>query len=344
MTKSLLALGLPALLTLLPFVIAAVSTPAPRPSGPTGSRAAAAWLLVVDKTSKELLFIDPMTHAVAARVPTGDGPNPHEVAVTPDGRWAFVAVYAAGGGVYGSVIQVVDVRSRKEVGRIDLGEFRGPHGLAVTKDGQRLYATVEASKALLEISIPGRKVTRSFPTGQDISHMVTLTADESKAYVANIRSGTVTVIDLKSGSARNITTGAGAEGIGTRPRSHEVWATNRAADTVSVIDTRTDTVTKTIECGKFPIRVAFSPDGATAYVSCANSNEIAVINAATKREEARINVGRMPIGLLVAPGGDRLYAANTSDGTVTILDLKTRRVTGQIAAGKEPDGMAYCFQ
>jgi len=300
------------------------------------------WLLVVDKTAKELLFIDLTSNKVTDRVATGDGPNPHEVAVTPDGRFAFVAIYAAPGPVYGHHIQVVDVATRTEVGRIDLGEFRGPHGLAISRDGNRLYATVEASKALLEVSISERKVTRSFPTGQDISHMVTLTADETKAYVANIRSGTVTVIELQSGKTTQITTGAGAEGIGTRPHSNEVWATNRAADTVSVIDTRTDSVTHTIECGEFPIRVAFGPDGTRAYVSCANSNEIAVIDAETKQIEARINVGKMPIGLLITPDGSRAFAANTSDGTITIIDLTKRTVVGHIAAGTEPDGMAYC--
>ena len=67
--------------------------------------------------------------------------------------------------------------------------------------------------------------------------MVEVALGGSRAFVANIGSGTVTVIDLNQGTViRNIATGAGAEGITASIDGNEIWVTNRSADTVSVID------------------------------------------------------------------------------------------------------------
>ena len=50
-------------------------------------------LIVLNKSDHEAALVDPETLAVVAKLPTGKGP--HEVAVTPDGRWAFVSNYGS---------------------------------------------------------------------------------------------------------------------------------------------------------------------------------------------------------------------------------------------------------
>lgn len=45
------------------------------------------------------------------------------------------------------------------------------------------------------------------------------------------------------------------------PDGRHVWTTNRAADTLAVIEIATDTVVQTLPCRGFPIRVQFTPDG-----------------------------------------------------------------------------------
>jgi YVTN family beta-propeller protein len=64
---------------------------------------------------------------------------------------------------------------------------------------------------------------------------VAVTPDRSRAFVANIGSGTVTAVDLRSQKVLgHVRTGKGAEGIAVTPDGKEVWVTNRSADTVSV--------------------------------------------------------------------------------------------------------------
>lgn len=292
-------------------------------------------LLIGNKSDDTISFVDTATLEVVGTTTTGRGP--HEVIVTPDGKWAFVANYEGPGDSF----SLIDVGGMEEVRKIPTGTHRHPHGMVLSQDGQTLYATCEGTQTVIELDVATEKISRSFKTEQEISHMLVLTPDERKIYTANIRSGSATAIDLLSGKVvAQIATGAGCEGIAVSADGRWVWTTNRSADTLSIIDTETDQVVQTIPCASFPIRVQFTPDQKSALVSCAKSNQVAVFDLASGQEIRRIDIGAMPIGLLIEPEGKRAYAANTEANTVSVLDLEGLAVVGQISTGQEPDGMA----
>ena len=82
-------------------------------------------LIVLNKEDAALVIVDPATRKVVGRVPTGE--SPHEVAVSPDGKLAFVANYGAQ--TPGQTISIIDLAARKEQRRLDLGSLRRPHGI-----------------------------------------------------------------------------------------------------------------------------------------------------------------------------------------------------------------------
>lgn len=291
-------------------------------------------LLVANKRENTLSFIDPRTRQELGRVPTGQ--SPHELAVTPDGRWAFVSNYGE------SSLTVVDVPGMRVAGTVDLGPHSRPHGILVTGDGSTVWVTTEGSKHVVAVDVGSRKVSRAVETGQDVTHMVALAPTRRKLYTANIGSGTATAIDLASGTVlRHIATGAGAEGIAVTPDERWVLVTNREAGTLSVIDPATDSVVQTIRVGDFPIRVEVTPDGRRALVSNARANEVAEVEIGTWNIRRRLAVGAVPVGIEIVPDGSRAYVANTADDRVTELDLLAWTRAGVIATGDEPDGMAY---
>ena len=57
--------------------------------------------------------------------------------------------------------------------------------------------------------------------------------------------------------------------------------TNSRANTVSVIDTETNSVIETIAVGVKPFGVAVTPHGSKVYVANAKSNTVSVIDTAT---------------------------------------------------------------
>lgn len=310
---------------------------------------AADLLVVLNKSDHEAALVDPTTYEVLAKLPTGKGP--HEAAASPDGRTAFVSNYGSFG-VFregeqprmepGNTITVLDLAARRVKATFDLGSYRQPHGLRVSRDARRLWVTCEGARAVLELDAESGQVLKAWETEQDVSHMVVPTPDEHKLYVANIGSGSVTVIDRTTDIVKSIPTGAGAEGIDASPDGKEIWVSNRAANTVSVLDAGRDRVLATFESGgEMPIRVKFTPDGTEVWVSNARSNAVTVFNAASRQLIGRVEVGAVPVGILMTPDGRRAFVANTNANQVTVIDVPARKVLRTFTTGTEPDGMAW---
>jgi len=274
-------------------------------------------LLVVNKSDDTLAFIDVETNGFRGLVPTG--PGPHEVAATPDGKLGYVTNYMSGrpAGTR-SWLTVVDLEAMRPVRDIELKNpandeyLSAPHGIMITPDGSDLWVTVEGSGAVARISLPDEKVAAVYETGQRVSHQVVCQP--------------------------------GTEGIDVSTDGSEVWATNREAGTISIIDTGSDEVIDTVTSGDFPIRVKFTPDGRHALVSNARDGEIAVFDAATREIVRTIPTGAMPIGLLILPDGSKAYAANTASDRVSVIDLSEWSVSGTISPGREPDGLSLAIR
>jgi YVTN family beta-propeller protein len=305
-------------------------------------------LIVLNKSAAEAVLVNPTTLAIETRIPTGHGP--HEAAVTPDGRRAFVCNYGLTG-VFrdgerkdeaGNTLSVVDLERREVVGTFHLGEYTKPHGIWVSADGTRIWLTCEGAQSVLELSAADGAIRKVWKTGQDTSHMLVPTPDERKLYVANIRSGSVSVVDRAADTVRTIPTGAGAEGIDVRPDGAEVWVTNRAANTISAIPVARDEVETSFESGgTMPIRVKFTPDGREAWVTNAKSDAITIFDVATRKLIATLPAGKVPIGMQMSPDGKRVYIANTNDNRITVIDVERRAMVGDFVPGNEPDGMAW---
>lgn len=323
----------------------------------SASAKAADRLLVLNKSDDTVSILDASTGKAVATVPVGHGP--HEAAMLSDGRTAAVSDYGDSKKP-GSTITLLDVAKAERVGTIELPPGARPHGLEALSDG-RLLVTAEGIGELLLVDPKARRVEHRVPTHQEVSHMVVATPDGARAFVANIGSGTVTVVEGKK-AIRQIATGKGAEGIAMTPDGHEVWVTNREADTVSVVDTKSLEVVATIPAARFPIRVKITPDGKRALVSCASSGDVAVFDVAARKETSRIPLDKeavsgaesrlfsnqfgkspVPVGLLVAPDGRRAWVASTNADVVSVLDLEKLVVVGRLTAGREPDGLAGQF-
>lgn len=312
-------------------------------------------LIVANKAEATVSLVDTGTGKVAATLPVGQGP--HEVAVSPSGKLALIANYG-NREKEGSSLTLIDVPGAKVVKTIDLGEYRRPHGI-VWIDERRVLVTAEVNQALLEVDIQSGQVAGAAKTGQQASHMVALAPGASRAFVANLASGSVTAIDLKDRKKlADIPTGQGAEGIAVTPDGKQVWVSNRAVDSVSVIDAATLQVLATLPSAAFPIRTEVTPDGKHVLVSNARSGDLSVFSVADRKLERRVPLvlegktvteGRLmemgessvPIGIEIAPDGKRAYVAHANADQISIVDLQSWKRVGSLTAGKEPDGMGY---
>jgi YVTN family beta-propeller protein len=119
------------------------------------------------------------------------------------------------------------------------------------------------------------------------------------------------------------------------------YVVNNGDNTVSVIDTATNTVVGTpIPVGGLPNGVAITPDGTHAYVANAGGNTVSVIATATNTVVATVTVGNSPSGVAVTPDGTHAYVANDSSGTVSVIATATNTVGATVLVGNTPAGIA----
>jgi len=130
------------------------------------------------------------------------------------------------------------------------------------------------------------------------------------------------------------------QGLAVTPNGAHVYVANSGSNTVSVIDTATNTVSATISVGSSPYAVAASADGAHVYVSNIGGASVSVIATATNTVVATVTVGSSPIALAVTPDSAHVYVANEVGDSVSVIATATNTVTDTIFVGVTPIAIA----
>jgi YVTN family beta-propeller protein len=128
----------------------------------------------------------------------------------------------------------------------------------------------------------------------------------------------------------------------------DAYISNRDSNTVSIIDTLTNTVTATLPTGNLPIGVSVTPDGRFVYVVNNGSNTVSVIDAATNTMlPTTIPVGSQPFGVAVAPDAKQAFVTNTGilgtapGNTVSVINTTSNTADpATVTVGSSPLGVA----
>lgn len=317
-----------------------------------------------------LQIIDPVAKKVVARVPLSG--HPHQVAVSPDGKFAYVTEIASGSQWLNyptagepkstaplpeDTISVVDLVAQKEIKVINVGPGSEPHDITINRG--KVYFTAEGYKEICRYDPATDQIDWRAGVGENRVHQIVLTKDGTKLFAANIGSDTVAAllpwdpaIDVQPYSLGHapppynqtlIHVGKGPEGIAMSPDEKEVWVLTRGNGGMVIIDTSSRKVLQTIDLNtKDPLRIAFSPDGKTVLIDDAQSGDILILDAATRKEIKRIKaVGKQIHALVFRPDGALAYAMSEADDLVGIIDMKTLELTDHISVGPGSDGMVW---
>lgn len=323
----------------------AVLARAPKPADPnniTGTHG----LILVDKLGSRVRFFTPDTYKELSNIDVGS--RPHEIAISPDRKTAYVTVY--GDGVYGKnphpghTIAVIDIASRQMTGAIDVSPYVAPHGIMIDSHGT-LYVTCDLSRKLLVIDPLKRTIEAAIDT-EGTGHFLAVLPDASKAYVANKNDKMfISVIDLKTRKMiGTIPVPNGTQGIAASPDGKHVLAIDFSAPQMFVIDTATDKLMDTVSLkgATADFRVKYSPDGSEIITTASNSPMANLLKAADLHgEQVVLTVGKSPMGMAFAADGHTVLVANHGEGTISIVDFKEGRVTGKFDAGTGIENAAY---
>jgi YVTN family beta-propeller protein len=201
-------------------------------------------------------------------------------------------------------LAIVDLTAARALGTVNTGI--APFGVAMNREGSVAYVTNWGGR------VP-RNGDLTAKTGLD---------PEADSVVVDARgiasTGTVTRIDLARMAATDtIAVGLHPTAVVWDEPRQRLYVANTNKDSVSVIDTQSNRVLRTIELQPFPVRaagiaptaLAISADGSRLYVACGGINAVAVVFPGEGRTLGLIPTGWYPNGISLSPDGKYLAVA-----------------------------------
>ncbi len=133
-------------------------------------------------------------------------------------------------------------------------------------------------------------------------------------------------------------TASAANEQGTSSAGTYAYITNYNDDTVSIINTATNTVEATVDVGDRPYGVAVNPAGTKVYVANSGSDTVSVIDTATNKVTATVPVESVFRGIAVNPTGTKVYVVGGI--TVYVIDAATNTIIKTVPVESGSCGIA----
>lgn len=266
----------------------------------------------------------------------------YDLALSPDGKTLFAL--NSGISAVVSTISLFDTATRQFTG--SMGGFNAPDAMAILPDGKTAYVanygfydykTVNVSKVdstLSLVNLENGKVVKKITVQRGPDSLV-LSADATTLYCANVYDNSVSVIDTATNAVKVTVTDKTILGpftMALTPDGKSLYITNYGNplypdridnNTVTVIDTATNTVTKAIPgVGSAPAGIAITPNGRYAYVTSYKSpGTVSVVDIAAGTVVQTLNVGGRPSQVAIDPAGTYAYVTNFTDNTVAVIQI-----------------------
>ncbi len=307
-------------------------------------------LLVANQGDRTLSIIDPVTEKQIAAIPVG-GVTGHEVAVSPDGRSAYVPIYGDSGvgkpGTNGSTMSVIDLATRKVTDTVDFGHGVRPHKPVLSPlygepRNRLLYVTTELDKTVTVIDPRTLKIVATIPTGQEQSHMLVLSPGGRRGYTANVGPGTVSVLDMiRHKTLAIIPVSSKIQRISISPHGRMLFTSDQATPRLAVINPATYKIQDWVPLPGLGYGTAPTPDGRWLLVAIPAEGKVAVVDLQTLKVVRTLTVPSAPQEILVRPDGKVAYVSCNASHKVAAINLQDWKVEALIDAGKGADGLAW---
>ena len=120
-------------------------------------------------------------------------------------------------------------------------------------------------------------------------------------------------------------------GLGFSPDHRTLVAVSIGSNSVSFIDTTTNTVKHITYLGRSPHEAFFTLDGREVWVSVRGEDYVSVLDAKRYGEIARIPVPNGPGMVIFSPDGRYAYVCSSFTPQTLVFETRTRRVAGRVA-------------
>lgn len=119
-------------------------------------------------------------------------------------------------------------------------------------------------------------------------------------------------------------------GMGYSPNHHTLAVVSIGSNSVSFIDTTTNTVKHVTYVGRSPHEAFFTPDGKEVWVTVRGENYISVIDAATFKETTRIEVPPGPGMQIFSPDGKYGYICSSFNPETDVVSVADHQIVAKV--------------
>ncbi|HLO42482.1 MAG TPA: GC-type dockerin domain-anchored protein [Phycisphaerales bacterium] len=286
--------------------------------------------------------------------PSGPAPEADRArtaAVSPNGQYTVVVNQQSQTATVlnsfsGAVLHTVNVDRRP-------GEVKitpdGTRAVVTSRDGTKVSIITLATGAKTDVTISTRADAFEISPDSQYAYVTVITGGDG-VWRVNLNTGAVEGAKLATGDMGSV--GYGYQqfsGTAISPDGATLVTCNSFTNNITMIDTASWTVIKTVSVGTFPTRASFSADGSEIYVSNLNADTISIVSnaGAASAVTGTALVGDGPFMTCPTPDGSKLYVANYYANNIGVVNLTSNvqvqtipMPSGQSIAGMvlSPDG------
>ena len=312
--------------------------------------------LLLDRDRAVELWLDPagLLHHQLGVLATG--PNPKQVAYSPDGRELWVSLLGGHG------LQVFDAATLRHLGDVKLGQH-GAVEVIFSRDGATVYASQMETASVFEIDRRTRTVRRQLLGKGVWSKVMALSPDGRTLYLANWVSNDVSEIDLVTGKLRRkLPTVATPRGLYVTPDGRRLFVAGFKDGELQRIDLASGASKVLLRTGGAMRHLVGDPRRGLLYADDMAQNRVFVVDLASERVRKLADTDHTPNTIDLTPDGRVLYVSNRGKngpcfcrpgpewGSVLAIDTATGRVLDAIVGGNQttgldvsPDGRTLAF-
>jgi len=119
-------------------------------------------------------------------------------------------------------------------------------------------------------------------------------------------------------------------GMGFSPDHRTLAVVSIGSNSVTFIDTATNTVKHTTYVGRSPHEAFFTPDGKEVWVTVRGENYVQVLDAGTFEEKARITTPAGPGMQIFSPDGKYGYVCSSFNPETVVVDVATHSIVSRV--------------
>jgi YVTN family beta-propeller protein len=257
--------------------------------------------------------------------------SPVEGAFSPDGQYLYVTNYAMYGkgfnkegtdicspanGFDSSFVYRINLSNYKIDGVYAVGSV--PKVIEVTPDNKYILVTTWCSYTLDVISIAKQKNVKSIKIGR-YPRGIAVSADSSKAYIAEMGGSNIHEINLTDFSKKLIPIGVNPRAIVLSPDNSKMYVTLNMAGKVAAWDLIKNKSLGSVKTGKAARSLAISSDGTALFVVNYVSGTISKVRASDLKVLQTVKVCASPIGITYDALTARTWVA-CYGGSIKVFD------------------------